>query len=209
MLVLLVHIDGFLTFPTSFNSAAKWVQCLKVTESIRGQSDRDCCCAIARAEAASDRVAFLMSFSAQDVYFCASSDEYTTETQISSWSSRMTLVDLEPGTMDHVRARSSGRLLGFWPVLPKLQSREEVYPRDETPFDVTLNLGAANADEIVTLASFTSIIKVVFAQMFGIDFSMITDSFVEVTSTSAVLIAFSATGSTLSMSTISGSSQLK
>ena len=40
-------------------------------------------------------------------------------------------------------------------------------------------------------------IKVVFAQMFGIDVSMITVSFVEVTSASAVLIAFSATGSGL------------
>ena len=42
--------------------------------------------------------------------------------------------------------------------------------------------------------------------MFGIDVSMITVSFVEVTSASAFLIAFSATGSGLSMSTISGSS---
>ena len=126
--MLLVHIDGFLTVPTNFNSAAKWLQYMKVTGSVRGQSDRDCCCAIADVETASDRVAFLMPFSAQDVYFCASSDEHTTVTQISSWSSRMTLVDLEPRTMDHVRAGSSGRLLGSWPVPPKLQSREEVYP---------------------------------------------------------------------------------
>ena len=51
-----------------------------------------------------------------------------------------------------------------------------------------------------------SIIQVVFAQMFDIDVSMITVSSVEATSASAILIAFSATGSGLSMSTISGSS---
>ena len=42
--------------------------------------------------------------------------------------------------------------------------------------------------------------------MFDIDVSMITVSSVEATSASAILIAFSATGSGLSMSTISGSS---
>ena len=56
------------------------------------------------------------------------------------------------------------------------------------------------------MASFTSIIQVVFAQMFDIDVSMITVSSVEATSASAILIAFSATGSGLSMSTISGGS---
>ena len=75
VLVPLVHIDGFVTVPTSFNSAAKWLQCAKVTGSIRGKSDRDCCGAIAGARAASDHVTFLMPFSAQDVYFCAPSDE--------------------------------------------------------------------------------------------------------------------------------------
>ena len=51
-----------------------------------------------------------------------------------------------------------------------------------------------------------SIFQVVFAQMFDIDVSMITVSSVETTSTSAILIAFSATGSGLSISTVSGSS---
>ena len=101
---------------------------------------------------------------------------------------------------------SEARLPAFRPVPPKLQSREEVYLRDEVPFKVTLNFGAANTDKVVALVSFTSIIKVVFVQMFGIDVSMITVSFVEVTSASAILIAFSSAGSGLSMSTISGSS---
>ena len=77
---------------------------------------------------------------------------------------------------------------------------------ERQPFEVTLNFGAANADEVAALASFTSIIKVVFAQMLGIDVSKITVSFMEITSASAVLIAFSATGSALSMTTISESS---
>ena len=98
------------------------------------------------------------------------------------------------------------RLPAFRPVLPQLQSREEVYLREKMPFEVTLNFGAANTDEVVALVPFTSIIKVVFAQMFGIDVSMITVSFVEVTSASAFVIAFSATRSGLSMSTISVSS---
>ena len=55
-------------------------------------------------------------------------------------------------------------------------------------------------------ASFASIIQVVFAQKSGIDVSMITVSFVEVTSTSAVLIAFCATGSGPPVCTISGNS---
>ena len=53
------------------------------------------------------------------------------------------------------------------------------------------------------------VFEVVFAQMFGIDVSMITVSFVEVTSASATLIAFCATGSGLPMSAISwGSTQM-
>ena len=110
--------------------------------------------------------------------------------------------------MDHARAGSSGRMPGFWSVSPKVQSREEVYPRDETPFEVTLNTGATNADEVVVMASFTSIIEVVSAQMLGIEVSKITVSLMEIMSASAVLIAFSATGSGLSMSTIPGA-QLK
>ena len=69
-------------------------------------------------------------------------------------------------------------------------------------FSVTLELGAAQAEEVVTLASFTSIIHVVFAQMFSIDVSMITVSSVEATSASTILTAFSASGKGLSMSTI-------
>ena len=56
------------------------------------------------------------------------------------------------------------------------------------------------------LPSYRSSIKVVFAKKFGIDVFVITVSFVEVTSVSAVLIAFSATGSGPPVSTISGSS---
>ena len=51
-----------------------------------------------------------------------------------------------------------------------------------------------------------SIIQVVFAQMFDIDVSMITVSSVEAMPACTILIAFSATVSGLSMSTISGSS---
>ena len=68
-------------------------------------------------------------------------------------------------------------------------------------FSVTLKFGAASAEEVVALDSFTSIIQVVFAQTFDIDVSMITVSSVEATSASAVLIASSAIGSGLSMST--------
>ena len=53
---------------------------------------------------------------------------------------------------------------------------------ERQPFEVTLSFGAATADEVVALASFISIIKVIFAQMFGINVSMITVSFVEVMS---------------------------
>ena len=59
---------------------------------------------------------------------------------------------------------------------------------------MTSKLGAASAEEVADLATFTSITQVVFAQMFDIDVSMITVSSVEVTSASAVLIAFSAAG---------------
>ena len=58
----------------------------------------------------------------------------------------------------------------------------------------------------MALDSLTAIIQVVLA--FNVDVSMITVSFVEVTSTGAVLIAFSAAGSGLSISTILGD-QLK
>ena len=51
-----------------------------------------------------------------------------------------------------------------------------------------------------------SIIQVVLAQMFDISVSLITVGSVEAASASAILIAFSETGSGLSMSTISGSS---
>ena len=73
-------------------------------------------------------------------------------------------------------------------------------------FSVTFELGVAHAEEVVGLASFTSIIQVVSARMFSIDISMITVSSVETTSASAILIAFSVTGSGLSVSTISGGS---
>ena len=53
-------------------------------------------------------------------------------------------------------------------------------------FSVTLKFGAASAEEVVALASFTSIIQVVFAQMFDIDVSMITVSSVEATSAPCV-----------------------
>ena len=69
---------------------------------------------------------------------------------------------------------------------------------------MTSKLGAASVEEVADLASFTSITQVVFAQMFDIDVSMISVSSVEVTSASAVLIAFSAAGSGMSISTISG-----
>ena len=52
-------------------------------------------------------------------------------------------------------------------------------PRVMEDFSVTLELGAAKAEEVVALASVTLIIQVVFAQMFGIDVSMITVSSVE------------------------------
>ena len=71
-------------------------------------------------------------------------------------------------------------------------------------FSVTLDLGTAQAEEVVALASFTSNIHVVFAQMFSIDVSMITVSSVEATSASTILTAFSAAGRGLSMSTITG-----
>ena len=61
-------------------------------------------------------------------------------------------------------------------------------------FSVMLELGAASAEEVVALASFTSIIQVVFAPMFDIDVPMVTVSSVEATSSSAILIAFRATG---------------
>ena len=67
-------------------------------------------------------------------------------------------------------------------------------------FSVTLKFGAASAEEVAALASFTSTIQVIFAQMFDIDVSMFPVSSVEATSAGAVLIAFSATGSGLSMS---------
>ena len=54
--------------------------------------------------------------------------------------------------------------------------------------------------------SFTSIIQVVFAQMFDIDISMVTIRSAKAAAASAFLIVFSATGSGLPMSTISGSS---
>ena len=73
---------------------------------------------------------------------------------------------------------------------------------------VTLESGAASAYEVVALGPFSSIIQVVSAQMYNIDVSMITVSSVEAMSASAILIALSATGSGLSMSTISrGSTQ--
>ena len=50
------------------------------------------------------------------------------------------------------------------------------------------------------------IIQVVFAQMFDIDISMVIVRSAKAASASAFIIAFSATGSGLSMSTISGSS---
>ena len=71
---------------------------------------------------------------------------------------------------------------------------------------MTSKLGATSAKEVADLASFTSITQEVFAQMFVMDVSMISVISFEVTSESAVLIAFSAAGSGLSMSTISGGS---
>ena len=71
---------------------------------------------------------------------------------------------------------------------------------------VPLELGVANAQEVVGLVSFTSIIHVVFARMFSIDVSLTTVSSVETTSANAILSAFNVTGSGLSMSTISGGS---
>ena len=47
------------------------------------------------------------------------------------------------------------------------------------PFSVTLDFGAASAEKVVALDSSTTIIPVVFAQMFGIDVSMVAVSSVE------------------------------
>ena len=71
---------------------------------------------------------------------------------------------------------------------------------------MTSKLGATSAKEVADLASFTSIIQVVFALMFCIDVSMITVSSVEATAASTILTAFSAAGSGLSTSTSSGGS---
>ena len=79
-------------------------------------------------------------------------------------------------------------------------------PRVMEDFSVTLELGVAKAEEVMAPASVTLIIQVVFAKVFGTDVSMITVSSVEVTSASAILVAFSATGSGVSISTMSESS---
>ena len=71
-------------------------------------------------------------------------------------------------------------------------------------FSMTLELGVANAVEEFDLVSFVSIIYVVFAQMFGVGVSMIIASFGEITSSSAILIAFNVAGSGSLISTTSG-----
>ena len=77
------------------------------------------------------------------------------------------------------------------------------------PFEVTLNFGATNADEVLALASFTRIFQGVFTQMFHIDSSMISVLSMRAESASAIIIVFSATGSDLSVSTVSsGSTQI-
>ena len=60
--------------------------------------------------------------------------------------------------------------------------------------------------EVVALESFARIILVIFAQMFDVDISMVTDRSAKVASSSAIGVSFGTTGSGLSMSTISGDS---
>eukprot|EP00450_Noctiluca_scintillans_P031051 CAMPEP_0194555686 /NCGR_PEP_ID=MMETSP0253-20130528/98365_1 /TAXON_ID=2966 /ORGANISM="Noctiluca scintillans" /LENGTH=716 /DNA_ID=CAMNT_0039403185 /DNA_START=160 /DNA_END=2307 /DNA_ORIENTATION=+ len=71
--------------------------------------------------------------------------------------------------------------------------------------EATLHFGSASAKEIVALDSFSEMILVVFSQLFNIDVSMISIGSVEATSATAIHISFSATGSGLSTTTISGS----
>merc|ERR1719383_73766 len=76
--------------------------------------------------------------------------------------------------------------------------------------EATLHFGAASAEEIVALDSFSEMIQVVFSQLFNIDISMISVGSVEATSATAIHISFSATGSGLSTTMISSSaSQIK
>ena len=58
--------------------------------------------------------------------------------------------------------------------------------------------------EVVALDSFARIILEVFAQMFDVDISIVTDRSAKAASSSAIGVSFGATGSGLSMSTISG-----
>ena len=60
--------------------------------------------------------------------------------------------------------------------------------------------------EVVALDFFARIIQVVFAQMFDIDISMVTVGSAKAASSSDIDVSLGATGSGLSMSTISGGS---
>ena len=76
-------------------------------------------------------------------------------------------------------------------------------------FSVSLESEAANAEEVMDLVSFTSIVHVVFDWRFSVDVSAIAVSPAEVTSANATLIAFNRTGSGLPVSTIYGGSARK
>ena len=73
-------------------------------------------------------------------------------------------------------------------------------------FSLTSELGVDNAQEIVGLVSFSSIILADFSRVFSIDVSMIVVSSVETASAGAVPSALDVIGSGLSTSTISGGS---
>ena len=60
---------------------------------------------------------------------------------------------------------------------------------------MTFAFGATSAEEVVALASFTTILQMVFAQRFDIDVPRLLPVPVRATTASAILIAFSATGS--------------
>lgn len=69
-----------MAIPESFDAEANWPHCAKVIGDIRDQSACGCCWAFAAASAASDRLCIatnasvMVSLSAQDVCFCASSN---------------------------------------------------------------------------------------------------------------------------------------
>jgi len=76
--VELVHYDPSTPIPDEFDSAANWPECAQIIGDIRDQSNCGCCWAFGTSSAASDRYCIatngqeLVTFSAQDVCFCAS-----------------------------------------------------------------------------------------------------------------------------------------